>query len=97
MKMAKIFEPIKIGKLELKNRLVALPLVLNFADREGYASPQMIECYRKRAEGGWGLFIVEATFMRPDGGAFFGMQGIYTDRMLPYLNDIVEAIHEKGV
>jgi 2,4-dienoyl-CoA reductase-like NADH-dependent reductase (Old Yellow Enzyme family)/thioredoxin reductase len=97
MKMAKIFEPIKIGKLELKNRLVALPLVLSFADKEGYASPQMIECYRKRAEGVWGLFIVEATFMRPDGGAFFGMQGIYTDRMLPYLNDVVEAIHEKGV
>ena len=65
--MAKIFEPIKIGKLELKNRIVACPMVLNYADREGFASPQMIECYRKRAEGGWGLYIVEATFMRPDG------------------------------
>ncbi len=94
--MAKIFEPIKIGTLELKNRIVALPMVQSFADREGYSTYQMVDAYRKRAEGGWGLVIVEATFMRPDGSAFFGMHGIYTDRMLPYLNDIVEAIHEMG-
>jgi 2,4-dienoyl-CoA reductase-like NADH-dependent reductase (Old Yellow Enzyme family)/thioredoxin reductase len=56
----------------------------------------MIEAYRKRAEGGVGMVIVEATYMRPDGNCFFGMHGIHTDRMLPGLNDIVEAIHEMG-
>jgi 2,4-dienoyl-CoA reductase-like NADH-dependent reductase (Old Yellow Enzyme family)/thioredoxin reductase len=94
--MAKIFEPIKIGIMELKNRIVTLPVVQSFADREGFSTYQMVDAYRKRAEGGAGLVIVEATYMRPDGNAFFGMHGIYTDRMLPYLNDIVEAIHEMG-
>ncbi|KPJ52765.1 MAG: hypothetical protein AMJ37_02320 [Dehalococcoidia bacterium DG_18] len=94
--MAKIFEPITIGTMELKNRIVALPTVMSYADREGYPTHQMIETYRKKAEGGAGLIIVEATYMRPDGSCFFGMQGIYTDKMLPYLNDIVEAIHEMG-
>ncbi|MBI4773771.1 MAG: FAD-dependent oxidoreductase [Deltaproteobacteria bacterium] len=94
--MAKIFEPIRVGSMELKNRIVSLPTVTSFADRQGYATPQLIDTYRKRAEGGAGLIIVEATYMRPDGNMFFGMQGIYSDRMLPGLNDIVEAIHEMG-
>lgn len=94
--MPKIFEPIKIGTMEVKNRIVSLPTVTSFADRQGYATPQLIDCYRRRAEGGAGLVIVEATYMRPDGNCFFGMHGIHTDRMLPGLNDIVEAIHEMG-
>ena len=94
--MPKIFEPIKIGTMEVKNRIVSLPTVTSFADRQGYATPQLIDCYRRRAEGGAGLIIVEATYMRPDGNCFFGMHGIHTDRRLPGLNDIVAAIHEMG-
>jgi len=94
--MAKIFEPVTIGTMELKNRIVALPTVMSFADQVGYPTYQMIEAYRKKAEGGAGLIIVEASYMRPDGSCFFGMYGIYTDKMLPYLTGIVEAIHEMG-
>jgi 2,4-dienoyl-CoA reductase-like NADH-dependent reductase (Old Yellow Enzyme family)/thioredoxin reductase len=94
--MSKIFEPIAIGTMIVKNRIVSLPTVTSFADRRGFATPQLIDAYRRRAEGGAGLVIVEATYMRPDGNCFFGMHGIYTDRMLPGLNDIVEAIHEMG-
>lgn len=94
--MAKIFEPITICGMRLKNRIVALPTVTNFADYEGYPTYQQIEAYRKRAEGGSALIIVEASFIRPDGKSFIGMQGIHTYDIIPYLNDIVEAIHEMG-
>jgi len=94
--MAKIFEPIQIGTMHLKNRIVALPTVVMYADRDGYSTSQMIEAYRKRAEGGAGLIIVEATYIRPDGSLLFNMHGIHADNMLPYLNDLVEAIHEMG-
>lgn len=94
--MAKIFEPIEIGTMRLKNRMVSLPVVMSFADQRGYSTYQMIDAYRKRAEGGVSMVIVEATYMRPDGSCFFGMHGIYSDKMLPAINDIVEAIHEMG-
>lgn len=94
--MAKIFEPISIGTMQLKNRIVSLPTVTNFADRKGYSTYQQVEAYRRRAQGGAALIIVEASYMRQDGRLFSGMHGVYDDRMLPYLNDIVEAIHEMG-
>ncbi|WRO22288.1 hypothetical protein MFMK1_002114 [Metallumcola ferriviriculae] len=71
--MGKVFEPIQIGKVTLKNRIVALPVVQNFATDEGKVTPQMVSCYRRRAEGGAGLVTVEATYIRPDGNAFWGM------------------------
>jgi len=94
--MAKIFEPVQIGTMQLRNRIVGLPTVVMYADRDGYSTYQMIEAYRKRAEGGAGLIIVEATYVRPDGSMFFNMHGIHADNVLPYLNDLVEAIHEMG-
>lgn len=47
----KIFEPISVGKLDLKNRLVMAPLLTNLAAPNGEATDELKEHYRKRAEG----------------------------------------------
>ncbi|MCJ7619407.1 MAG: NAD(P)/FAD-dependent oxidoreductase [Anaerolineae bacterium] len=93
---SKVFEPITIGTVEIKNRIVAGPMVMNHATEDGHVTPRMIEYYAAKARGGFGLVHVEASYIRPDGNMFSRMLGVYSDRQLPGLNEIVEAIHAYG-
>ncbi len=54
-----IFEPIKIGKKESKNRVIFPPLSTNFGREDGHLSELFIKHYETRAKGGVGLLIVE--------------------------------------
>ena len=47
----KLFEPIKIGNKEIKNRIVMSPMTNHFADN-GFVTERMIEFYKTRAKGG---------------------------------------------
>lgn len=60
-----LFEPIKIGDVEIKNRLAMAPMNMVYADPEGYVSEQNLAWYAARAKGGFGLVIVECTVVNP--------------------------------
>ena len=94
--MAKIFSPLSIGKMEIKNRMVAGPIVSNWADPEGNVTTRMIDTYSERAAGGWGLVVVEATYIRPDGNNFRQMLGLWNDRQVVGHNELAEAIQLAG-
>lgn len=55
----KLFKPIKIGEMVLKNLLVMAPMATNFATNDGGVNGIMLDYYRKRAKGGVGLIITE--------------------------------------
>ena len=93
---SKVFEPITIGTMEVKNRVVAGPMVMNHATEDGHVTPRMVDYYAAKARGGFGLVHVEASYIRPDGNMFSRMLGVYSDRQLPGLNELVEAIHAYG-
>jgi len=52
-----LFAPLQVGPKTLSNRIVMPPMVVN----RGLATPQGAEWYGRRAQGGVGLVIVEAT------------------------------------
>lgn len=54
----RLFEPITIGKVKLKNRLVMLPMGTAFATSTGEVTEQTIDHYVTRAKGGIGYIIV---------------------------------------
>ncbi len=93
---SKVFEPITIGTMEVKNRIVAGPMVMNHATEDGHVTPRMVDYYAAKARGGFGLVHVEVSYIRPDGNMFARMLGVYTDRQLSGLNEITEAIHAYG-
>jgi 2,4-dienoyl-CoA reductase-like NADH-dependent reductase (Old Yellow Enzyme family)/thioredoxin reductase len=90
------FTPILIGGMTVKNRLVAAPMVMNHATEDGHVTPRMLDYYAAKAAGGYGLVQVEASYIRPDGRMFGRMLGIYDDRQIPGLSELVEAIHQQG-
>ena len=55
MKFEKMFSPIQIGPIELKNRFVVPPMGNNFANTDGTMSDQSVAYYGARAKGGFGL------------------------------------------
>ena len=65
-----IADPIKVGTIELKNRMYAVPMVSVHADEDGNVTQRLIDMYRERAKGGWGLVCVEASTIRYDGRLF---------------------------
>jgi 2,4-dienoyl-CoA reductase-like NADH-dependent reductase (Old Yellow Enzyme family) len=89
----RLFEPIQIGPLYLKNRVMMAPCVTFYA-KDGYVTDQMVDYYRERAKGGVGLIIIEATYP-----CFSGRPRrlfLYKDVFVKGLTKLVEAIHNEG-
>ncbi len=64
MKYAKLFSPVKIGNVTVKNRFAMAPMgPLGLADAEGGFNQRGIDYYTERAKGGTGLIITGVTFV----------------------------------
>jgi len=88
--------PIKIGKLELKNRMVMAPMVANYAYEDGSVTERLRTYHVERAKGGVGLITVEASYVHPSGKGFRNEVGIYSDRLIPGLRSLADAVHAHG-
>jgi N-ethylmaleimide reductase len=92
--MATLFEILKIGDLELKNRIVMAPMTRSRADDAGIQPDYAIEYYTQRASAG--LIITEATNVSPMAKGYIRTPGIYAADQIESWRKIVNAVHEKG-
>lgn len=90
----KLLSPVEFKNLKLKNRLVWLPMVSWLADEEGYVTPALIERHRRRAQGGVGLIILEATGVLDRKSP--KLLRINDDKYMPGLEKLVQAVHDAG-
>src|SRR4030042_4043686 len=96
-KLKKLFEPIRIGKMELKNRIVMPALNTKLGTEWGAMSDRMIDYYAERAKGGVGLIIIENTCIDwPVGKA--GTNPIRADewKFVQGLHGPADAVHAYG-
>ncbi|SEF06814.1 N-ethylmaleimide reductase [Burkholderia sp. WP9] len=89
-----LFEPVKLGPLQLPNRIVMAPLTRSRAKEGDVPSELAIEYYAQRASAG--LIIAEATQISPQGKGYVFTPGIYTDAQVQAWKRITDAVHEKG-
>lgn len=93
----KLFEPTRIRRMELKNRLVMPPMGTNMGTLDGHVTEEVRCHYKKRAEGGVGLVIVETTCVDAPVGKTTAYQlAIDDDRFIPGLSRLAETIHQHG-
>ena len=92
MKLTRLFQPISIGGLELKNR-IKLPAMGIAFEEDAAVSEQTRAFYAARARGGVGLIGVSCTTTQLDRGPLYGL---YDDRFLPGLSSLVDVIHSGG-
>ncbi|WP_152394543.1 oxidoreductase [Paenibacillus guangzhouensis] len=85
-------QPITIGGLTLKNRLVMAPMQQYKGTPEAYATEHHIQHYGRRARH-VGLMILESTAVSADGRLVPNDIGIFTDQHVEPLREIVKAVH----
>ena len=93
----KLFEPGKIGKVTIKNRLVMSPMGCGLANLDGTPSEDMIAYYEARAIGGAGLIIPEITRINDvHGPGLMRQLSVTKDRHIEGLAKLAEAVHKQG-
>lgn len=93
----KLFSPLKLGRLTLRNRIVMPAMLTALAEPDGRVSDALLAYYRKRASGGAGLIIVESTNIEtPQREHFLHQLSIGDDRFLAGLSRLSKAIRSEG-
>jgi len=90
-----LFQPGKIGKVELRNRVVMFPMGTAYGSAIGEVTRKTIEYYETRAKGGMGLIIV--GHCSPMGRMTPNSLQIDADWYVAGHSDLVEAVHAWGV
>ena len=92
MKLKKLFEPIKIGNLELPNR-IKMPAIAPGYTPDGMINDQHMAFYRARSKGGLGIVGVSISateYLKND------WLGGYDDKFIPGLKKFVKMFHDNG-
>lgn len=97
MDYQKLFEPMKIGKVEIKNRIVMSPMLMGFGQFDGTVTEKMADYYEERAKGGTGLIITEITRVNDVTGATaFGQLSMSHDMNIESAKKLVDRVHRHG-
>ncbi|RXR30327.1 alkene reductase [Sphingobium fluviale] len=91
---ADLFEPFRLGKLALPNRVVMAPMTRNRADRDGVATQLMATYYGQRATAG--LIIAESAPISAQAIGYPFTPGIHTDAQMAGWSRIVNSVHSAG-
>ena len=92
-----LFQPGKIGNLELKNRIVRASTATGLGNKDGTVSERHIKHYKELARGGVGLIIAEYVYIDNDASKTAYCQlGISDDEFISGLNWLTTTIHEQG-
>ena len=86
-----VLQPVKIGDLDLKNRVVMAPLTRSRSSTEGVPPPYAVDYYAQRA--GAGLIISEATNISPQAVGYALTPGIWTDAQVESWQHVTKAVH----
>ena len=92
-----LFSPMKIGKIEIKNRIVMTAMGVDVSDHDGTANEKTVAYYQERAKGGVGLIITEYTRVNEkDGVVAPGQLSMSADRYIKPFRKAVDAVHDEG-
>ncbi|KAJ7131359.1 NADH:flavin oxidoreductase/NADH oxidase [Mycena epipterygia] len=96
MTPSKLFQPIQLGNVFLKHRIVMAPLTRFRADEQHVPLPHVREYYEQRASVPGTLLITEATYIAPRAGGYNHVPGIWSEAQIATWKQITDAVHAKG-
>lgn len=91
---ATLFDPIRIGAIDLANRVVMAPLTRSRAADGLVPSPMAIEYYAQRATAG--LIITEATQVSPLAQGYIATPGLFTREQIAGWRKVTDEVHRRG-
>lgn len=94
---SRIFEPVRIGKVLLRNRIIFPAMDTTYSDENGYVTDRVKGYYEARAMGGAGMVTVEAaTIDMKVARSMTCMLSLDDDKFVPGLKELARAIKKHG-
>jgi 2,4-dienoyl-CoA reductase-like NADH-dependent reductase (Old Yellow Enzyme family) len=93
--MSKLFSPLIIKNITLKNRIVVSPMC-QYSATDGFSNDWHLVHLGTRAVGGAGLIIMEATAVSAEGRISPRDTGIWSDSHIEGLRRITRFVHQQG-
>ena len=93
--MSNLLDPLIVGRLRFKNRIVMPPMANDLASTGGEVTEPLISHYTRRAAG-VGLVIVEHSYIAKEGKLSSNQLGIYDDALIKGLTSLAESIRARG-
>ena len=88
-----LFQPIHIGSLKSKNRLLMSAMSINFGvDDKGHVTEQLIRYMVARAKGGVGMMLVGGGGVHPTGVELPHLPALWEDDCVPGLKKMAQAV-----
>lgn len=91
-----LFTPIKLGRCEVKNRILVSGHVNAMAGRDGLPSDRELRYLEARAKGGFGLIVMGATAINPHSHIFPVVIKGWMDEIIPGWRRYADAVHAHG-
>ena len=92
--MTDLFSPLRLGAIELPNRIVMSSLTRNRAGEVNVPTDLMVEYYRQRASAG--LILTEASPVCPEGHGYPRTPGIHSAEQIAGWKKVTDAVHAAG-
>jgi len=89
-----LFTPLKVGELNISNRVWMAPLTRCRAGEEHIPNALMAEYYAQRASAG--LIIAEATMAMEGNSSFWQEPGVYSQQQVDGWRLVTDAVHAQG-
>jgi 2,4-dienoyl-CoA reductase-like NADH-dependent reductase (Old Yellow Enzyme family)/thioredoxin reductase len=90
----RLYSPLKIGSVEIPNRLVVSPMVTDYCNQNGTATERYIAYHEAKAKGGWGLIITEDYAVDPSGKGFSCVAGLWSDDQIASHAELTKRVHQ---
>ena len=94
--MKSLFDETEMKNMKLKNRFVRSATWEGLADEKGYPTEEILDTYRKLADGGIGLIITSYAHITKEYPAAKGMLGIYDDSFIDVYKKLTDDVHKRG-
>ncbi|MFC1822410.1 FAD-dependent oxidoreductase [Thermodesulfobacteriota bacterium] len=91
-----LFSPVKIGKMELKNRIIMAPMLARLAKNDGTVTEKMIDYFEARAAGGAAMITVDASRVNERSRFYPNTLGLFDDSQIPGWKKLCDRLHAHG-
>lgn len=96
MILERVFEPMQIGSVTIKNKFIVSPMVMNCCTEDGRATEQYIAYHEAKAKGGWGLIITEDYAVDPSARTYQFIPGLWCDAQIESHRHLTDRVHAAG-
>ncbi|NGP45176.1 hypothetical protein G4V62_09485 [Bacillaceae bacterium SIJ1] len=94
--MQKLFKPLTIGPVTIKNRFMMAPMENGLAEKGGLVNERITRFFEERAKQEVGIILTGSVSISPEGCGLPTQLCVYDDKYVPGLKSLADAVHRQG-